>query len=332
MKCPNCSTNLLRKQRTSSRCGSCGKEFALDPKTNPLLLHDLRVRTLAGKLSDGGRLRYTAGQLLHASSRKPLRQPAGSVGCFAVLGGILTVTGAIVLVSGGAGGVGAIALGAGALFLLGGVVRFRSRKNVTLPMSAPRFRGDVLERWQGVYGADPSGMVREDRFVDPDPPARPRVAVLCPDPSAGMCLVANGFPRRFDAAVAGDIRALPAGVPVVILHDASVPGCRFAMRTRQTLAGRPAVIAGLRPSMVLSAKGALRLRSRSIDREALDELRGWLTGEELAWLGEGWWVPLASVPPAKLLTATARAVRRALPGDRDQRRAERVGFLSWPGS
>jgi hypothetical protein len=203
--------------------------------------------------------------------------------------------------------------------LSGGAVRVRIAFN-----AAGEERADIE--------ASVAGMVREDRFVDPDPPARPRVAVLCPDPSAGMCLVANGFPRRFDAAVAGDIRALPAGVPVVILHDASVPGCRFAMRMRQTLAGRPVLIAGLRPSMVMSAKGALLLRSRSVDREALDELRGWLTGEELAWLGEGWWVPLASVPPAKLLTATARALRRSLRGERDQRRAEQVGFLSWPGS
>lgn len=76
MICPHCSASLLRKERSGSRCSKCRRDFALDPKSNPLGLHDLRVRKLANALSDPGRpdaprLRYTPDQL---------RGPRGSPG------------------------------------------------------------------------------------------------------------------------------------------------------------------------------------------------------------------------------------------------------------
>jgi len=332
MKCPNCSTNLLRKERTSSRCKSCRKEFALDPKTNSLLLHDLRLQVLADKLSDGGRLRYTIGQLHHAAARKTLGQKRSLIGCLIFFVVVFWVVGAILLAAKNFS-LGAIFLVIGALFLLGTFVRARSQKTVKVPVHPQDFRRDVLGRWRAVYHAAPRGMVSEDGFVDPNPPQRqPRAAVLCPDRSVGVCLVANGIQQQRGVVVVGDLRAVPAAVPVVILHDASVAGCRFTMLSRRALAGRLVVVAGLRPNMVMSAKGALRLRTRVVDRKALNGLRAELHGAELEWLGDGWWVPLASVPPAKVIAATTRAIQRALRNDRDQRRAERVGFMSWPAA
>ncbi len=310
----------------------CGKEFALDPKTNPLLLHDLRMRRLATKLSDGGKLHYTTGQLHHAAARKLLGRPRRSLGCLIVFVVIFWGLRAAGLVSSHPSYSGIfIVLVVGTLFLLWTFVRARRRKTVTLPVHPRDFRRDVLGRWHSVYHAAPPGMVSEDGFVDPDlPRQQPRAAVLCPDRSAGVCLVANGIQQRHGVAVVGDLRALPPAVPVVILHDASIAGCRFAMFGRRTLAGRQVVVAGLRPNVVMSAKNALRLRNRVVDRKALNDLRAELRGPELEWLGGGWWVPLASVPPAKLLAGTTRAIQRVQQDDRDQRRAEQVGFMSWP--
>ena len=54
MICPHCQTSLLRKERPGNVCGKCGRRYALDPKTNPLSLNDLRVRRITLKLTDGG--------------------------------------------------------------------------------------------------------------------------------------------------------------------------------------------------------------------------------------------------------------------------------------
>lgn len=55
MICPHCSGDLPKwRERSSGFCMHCRQEFALDPRTNRLRLHDLRLRKLAAVVSDPG--------------------------------------------------------------------------------------------------------------------------------------------------------------------------------------------------------------------------------------------------------------------------------------
>jgi hypothetical protein len=329
--CPHCNTQLKRKERTGQRCSRCKRQFALDPKDNTLMLHDARLRKLIDKLSDGGELRYTGTQLWYAAARKPLQQQGGSgwgCGCVLVLSSFVALP-AVVTASGGnpfaiAGLVVVIAL----LAVL--IVRRARNRPIAMPMPRDRFSTAVIANWRRVYGTNPPGLVNDlgaGAVSAPQPP-HPAAALLCPDRSITACLAANDVPGRLNLALANEIRALPAGVPVLVVHDASVDGCRFAVTARHRLAGRRVSIVGLRPHRVRSAKGAIRLRTRKVDKHALRELRasGWLDAGELTWLAKGWSVPVAPVPPAKLIEVITRATRR----EADRRRARTVGFMTWP--
>jgi hypothetical protein len=323
VKCPHCAKNLQRKQRVGAKCSSCRKAFALDPKENSVLLHDLRVRGLADRLSDGGRLWYTVAQFHHAAARKPARARRKSIigNSIAVIlfGGIaialLFVQPAFAILPGLLAAGNAIAV----------LVRLAGRRRIILPMSRMEVRRDIIRRWRNVYQSDPPGLVDEGGYDNPNPPAAPMAALLCPDPGVIGCLAANGIGEW--VALATDNRRIPERIPVVIMHDASPQGYQFSVTMRRLLAGREVRVAGIRPHMVMDNKNALRLRTK-VDHGTIAAITtGELTEREIRWLAKGWWVPLASVPPAKLIAAATRAVQRVT---RDQTRAEQVGFLSWP--
>ncbi|MGH3875847.1 MAG: hypothetical protein ACRDSK_02275 [Actinophytocola sp.] len=87
-------------------------------------------------------------------------------------------------------------------------------------------------------------------------------------------------------------------------------------------------VAGLRPRTVLRRRRRfLRLRWPARPR-GLDGLE--LDPEEMEWLTQRWWSPIAAVRPKQLLAAVTKAVERAGAADPDWRRARRVGFLTWP--
>src|SRR5215468_9954885 len=90
MICPHCRVNLSQRERPNTTCSKCHRQFALDPKTNSLMVHDLLVAKVADRLSDGGKLRYTQTQLWYALSRKALSTKSGGVGC-GVAAGILAL-------------------------------------------------------------------------------------------------------------------------------------------------------------------------------------------------------------------------------------------------
>ncbi len=336
MICPHCSRSLQQKQRTGRRCTFCRNEFVFEPKDR-LRLHDLRVRKLAGKLGDGGRLRYTVAQLWYAAARKEMGKPGTPLegcGCGVFLAGVLAV-----LVIGGVNGfdpgvLRGLAIGVGALVVLANVLimvrraRLRREAAVSVPMPIGEFRDMILRRWPGIYGAWPPGLVDEERATAPVV-AQPRVALVCPDRAVLACLADNGVPQRLGMALTMSPENLPPAVPVVVVHDADVPGCRLAASVRAALPGRVVVDAGLHPRTVLRREGLVRLRRKPF---APAELAGLPLGvEEVGWLSQGWWSPVAAIPPAQLLAAVAAAARRAEGAtDPDRRRAERVGFLTWP--
>ena len=69
MNCPHCVVTLKHRERSGRRCGHCGREFVFEPRDHLSRLTDVRVRHAAEWLGDGGRFRYTLGQLTAAVGR-----------------------------------------------------------------------------------------------------------------------------------------------------------------------------------------------------------------------------------------------------------------------
>ena len=327
MICPHCQKNLLRRQRTNSKCTYCDRVFAFDPKTNDLQLHDVKVRRQAARLAEGG-LSFTPRQLWYAVSRSKVSQPVKPLegcgcGTFLFLFFAMIVFG--VAFQPREEVFAGVAIGAVGVLITVNVVFaalrpfLAARKEIRPPVPEVRFRS-MLADWRRVYGASPAGMIDS---VAPQRVQAPEAAVVCHDETVLDCLTANGFPHRTKVALATRANGVPPGVPVVLLHDASVTGLRFAAATRAALPGRVVVDAGLRPSTVLRHRGLLRLRG---ERGSWVELHDHgLSREEIEWLTAGWWSPIGAVPPAKLLSAVDRALART-----DRARAVEVGFMTWP--
>ncbi|MFG3054098.1 hypothetical protein ACGFZP_24515 [Kitasatospora sp. NPDC048239] len=355
MICPHCQSNLLQRQRTGRTCSSCRKKFALDPKVDGVGLHDVRIRRTTTRLTDEGRLVCTVDQVRWAleSRGRPAQEFRGSkggAGCLTVLGigaliaamalhGSLIVLAALV-------GVTLIGFAVRAMVLSDAPAPLRQRR----PMrTAGSFHGTLVTRWNAVYGSLPSGLVEDDRVRSEPLVGPPSVVLLCPDPTVTRFLQANGFPREHRALLVADLRAVPDGVPVVVLHDASPQGCLLVADARAKQPGRRVVDAGLPAHAVLAAESRF---VHLCDPDRSEELRirlersvPGLSPSELAWYAEGWWSPVAALPPKRLLAIAVRAVERAVepparialvkqraPEDpaETRRRALAVGFLTWP--
>lgn len=329
MICPNCSKNLLRRQRTNGKCTYCDRPFAFDPKTNPLGLNDLKVRRHANRLAADG-MSYTRKQLWYALSRKKITDPATPLsGCGCGLFVLLTFAVVIFVIAAepAADVVGGVIIAAVVVLVAAniGFAMLRpvlaARREIHPPVSETTF-GTLLADWRRVYGGSPPGMIDT---VPPPSVKAPVAALVCPDVSVLDCLTANGVPHRDRLALATNAAGVPPDVPVVLVHDASRDGMRFAAVTTAALPGRVVVDAGLRPGTVLRHQGMLRLRGKKFDAHELGGLE--LTRQETQWLTAGWWSPIGAIPPAKLLSAVDKALARA---DRDRSRAAEVGFMTWP--
>jgi len=271
-----------------------------EPRLNRLHLHDVKVRRLADKLSDGGRLSYTVTQLWYAAARGSAARRVRSAGRHTKP----------------TPGLG---------FLRARARKPRPPKLVAMPLA--EFRELVLWTWSDIYDAWPDGVV-DETVVEVPPRERPRLALVCPDRTVLACLQANGVPDAHDMVLTASLADVPPSVPVLLLHDASPDGCRFAARARAELPGRTVTVAGLRPRAVLRRQSHfLRLRWPARPRE-LDGLG--LDQQEVEWLRQRWWSPIAAAPPQRLLAAVTKAAERASAADADRRRAQRVGFLTWP--
>ncbi|MBB5939726.1 hypothetical protein [Streptomyces zagrosensis] len=332
MICPHCEKSLLRKERPNNVCSNCKRRYALDPKTNPLQISDLRIRRVMTKLTDEGRVPCTPGQLWYALSRKSLRSKRTESGCVALFVAVVaTIVGLFsdtrfVVIAGCVVLLGAITyLG----MLAGGLRRGRPR------VARSDFHKDVLQQWIGVYGSPPPGLVDDRRHPQPGPiPAGSHHAVLlCPDPSIAAFLVAAGLPDRYGLALAREVHDVPARGPVIVLHDAGAHGLLLLQRARGALPGRPVIDAGLPLRTMRGLPNAVPYRSGKPGRAAMAELtaRGHFTRGELRWLRAGWTFPLIGAPPARLLAVVERIAERVgMATDPQRRHAAAVGFLTWP--
>jgi hypothetical protein len=336
MTCPHCSHELRFRERSGRICTHCRKEFALEPRSNKLRLHDVKVRKLATKLGDDGRLRYSMTQLWFAAAGKQLRTPRGELpgaGCVVVFFGAV----AFLLFAAGNSFRGdvvglLIPVIGGAVVLTYTIIVLRRRWYrregvIDMPVPLADFRG-LIGRWARIHGGPPPGLVDVRQLAVPTV-TKPRLALLCQDRAVLGCLIANDVPGTHAIAITTSPARLPSGVPVVVLHDASLAGCVFAAKARGGLPGRPVLVAGLRPRTALANSTLTKLREQRVPRERLAGLG--LNAREVDWLAEGWWSPLAAVSPKRLLAAVAKATERASAAvDPDRVRARRVGFLTWP--
>ncbi|MCD2468941.1 hypothetical protein MBT42_35995 [Streptomyces sp. MBT42] len=362
MICPHCERNLLRKERTGNRCTHCKRSYALDPKTNPLRLNDLRVRRITTALTDGGRIAIVPDQLWYALSRKRLRDSDFGQGC---LGGAFAGAGFATVVALFAEAP-ALLIASGALLIIGlgiSVARVMGAGKGIPPVVREGFPALVLSPWRSVYGGlppgvlDPSaygtgtagaaGSANSARSADPagaagaaDPAgAEGTTGVLvCPDRAVVAFLVADGLPARHGLAVVrspAEAAAVPSNGPVLVLHDTDADGELLVRGVREALPGRTVVDVGPPLRTVRSLPQAVpyrdpRRRPGPADLRILTAL-GTYTPEELKWLGQGWRFPLVGLPPARLLAVVDRVAGQVSHGaDPDRRRAADLGFLTWP--
>ncbi|WP_019929941.1 hypothetical protein [Nocardia sp. BMG111209] len=327
---------MLRKERTGRRCSKCRKVFALEPKESPLGMHDVRLHKLAEQLGDGRGLAYTITQLWYAAGRKKLPDPRSRVtGIRFGVSVPIVILGFFAMISRlvpPAVGILAVVVLVVAVQIVISVRRQRIMDSVQIriPVDFKTFQREVAQRWAGVYRFPPPGSVDESLALPPPVP-RPRFAVLCPERSVLTCLAANHATQRHDLALAQRIDQVPPAIPVIVLHDASLPALRFADQVRAQLAPRP-VLNQMSPRTVLAKGGLLRLRTKPPAPEELAAApRNVLSQEEFDWLAAGCWSPIAALPPARLLALVDKAVDRIEQAtDPDRRRARAVGFLSWP--
>ncbi|WP_406447342.1 hypothetical protein OG782_00950 [Streptomyces sp. NBC_00876] len=345
MICPHCERNLLRKERPRNTCSHCGREYALDPKTNPLGLSDLRVRRVLAKITEEGRIAVAPDQLWFALARTRIKERKFAPGCagsslFAglVVGffGLSTHIGALLVIS--------------AVLLLTSVAfacaRAAGAGRGIPAMSRAAFRSQVLGPWRTVYGALPLEVIEDSAPPRVRTGSRPSsedgagagAVLLCPDSSIRAFLTANGLPARYGITLAEHldaVHALPARGPVIVLRDADAHGELLIRQVRETLGQRPVIDAGvpLRAARALARPVPYRDRADRPGRETMARLTalGEFTEEELKWLGRGWRVALVGIPPARLLATVGRVAERAARGTGPgQHRAAAVGFMTWP--
>ncbi|MFD8479475.1 hypothetical protein [Kitasatospora sp. NPDC059673] len=351
MICPNCRTDRRQRERTGHTCSHCGKKFALDPKVEPGRLHDLKFRELVAKGTGDG-LRITVEQLYWLNERRLHRYPThderdGSVVGGAVLAVVAVITGSLT-----------IGIGGFAWFLLGpvtviavslavqqfvGAGRLRSDVPMRPHVSLSDFERRVIGRWREVYRELPAGLVEHPAGGSKPTTVKAQAVVLCELPAVAAFLRTNNFAERHRVLLVEELAKVPAALPVVVLRDLSLKALARTVAVREELPGRRVVDCGLAPRAVFAPAKAVRLRDDAGQRRAPSALgasTGWrrLADRERDWLANGWYSPLISLPPPKLFALVEKAVERATTAPvpvaetpaETRRRAERLGFLSWP--
>ncbi|RKN05723.1 hypothetical protein [Streptomyces radicis] len=366
--CPHCNASLLFKQRTGRRCSLCGKRFALEPRESAIRLNDRRVLKAVAALTDEGRLTCTVTQLWWALAHEPARvpetlpwrtpvahrrtppRPPHTPRWYTRWGAFGLLSGVALLVIGVLQENGLLTTAAAAAFVFGVVMRGRRWKGRALRVSLAKrpwastytkmtratFGAQVVAPWRAVYGRLPQGLVDDDHEPARTRAREPRFALLCEDATVTTCLAVNGAPERHGLALVARVADVPAGLPVVVLHDAGAGGVLHPTRVRDALPGRLVVDAGLPPRAVMDRRGAAVTRAVPPGASTLRLLRGLgtLDDAERRWLAGGWRSPLAALPPKVLLAGVERAVAEAEAalGGRGPSgtRSSDLGFLDWP--
>ncbi|MFJ5924886.1 hypothetical protein ACIQF6_20015 [Kitasatospora sp. NPDC092948] len=346
---------MNRRERTGHRCSRCGRTFALDPKSEPGRLHDLKFMELVQK-GTGGRLWITVDQLYWINERRLYGFPGSKERRSHLTTGIVAALVALAL------GVLALSvdkhvwvlpLAGSAVFATGralkdflAVRRIRDGAHLRPRLSPTRFEFQVINRWREVYHELPPGLVERPPIGAKPGLVKARAVVLCELPAVAAFLRINGFAERHQVLLVEELKQIPADLPVVVLRDLSLSALARTVAVRAALPGRRVVDGGLTPRSVFAPAKAVRLRDPGKPQvpAALAASTGWrrLTDRERDWLAAGQYSPLLTMPPPKLYALAEKAVQRAVTAptppatppvetpERTRRRAERIGFLTWP--
>lgn len=354
MICPHCKADIKYRERGGKKCSQCRQEFAFEPKTDPLGLHDARFVKAADRISDYGKIYFTPTQLYYFLARKKLTNSTnsllGTIFFGAFLGTILSIILSFAFSSTGFLLLGLLGwIGAGILSFI-----FWNRQgDLTVPQVA--MERDVLNRWSHIYSSLPPQLIKNSQALPlSNPLPTVRGALVCDIDEILTCLAANKVNEQLGLMFLNSSRGLNAAdksrlefirqnrdLPVFVLHDASADGCQLKQNFLRKHLGndqrRKVFDIGLRPRTVMSVPKLLKLRWKN-NASDLPQYEN-LTPEETKWLNTGNYTPLLSLTPAQLIKYVTAAVQKNLSKESSgggqpvnpQQEAQSVGFMTWVG-
>ncbi|MFT2016839.1 hypothetical protein ACMA1D_13470 [Streptomyces sp. 796.1] len=346
MICPHCKVNIRSRERTGRKCARCHETFALDPRLHGKGMHDLRILRRAKEVTQDGRLQVTLHQFWYlARAANPYRgwiearhtrTVTGWLVALPLTAGLLTIAVLVpfppavsywphLLVS---------------AMLLRWAAHRQDDDHPRIPPTASitpdeyTFRRLLTEHWAQRYEGLPPGIIDEQKHAGRAPvPTEPVAALLSPGHAVSVFLTANGIVQRLAVHLATTLDDLPADVPVIVLHDASATDLMRVAVVREALPDRVVVDAGLSARVAHGRQLVRLVKPAEVSARQLRSELG-MDGQLAAWLADGWYSPLAAVPPARLEAVVEHAVRRAVAlGRRDEARRQKLadtGFMSWP--
>jgi hypothetical protein len=334
VNCPHCQKEIKYKERSGNKCSNCYKEFAFEPKVHPLLLSDKMFSKIAAKLSDKDKLYFTRQQLQFALSRKKLKGVSTAL-ILIVPAVITTIIAALIFSS-----IAFIVAFVWVAIIIASLIY--SKKRVSLPQSLDDFQTTVIERWRTVYKNLPQHLILNNSI--PHQFTYPVKGILiCETADSAACLWANKTAERLNLAVFGDwsdnirnetinLFQKHGGLPVYVLHDASVKGCGFFERVKFGLNGKAQIIdIGLRPRAVMKSK-LVQFRQAGFNAKTVAEIEN-LTMEERKWLKNGFYASLFQLSPAKLIVYAKNEIKKNSGFVKSEttakQKAEAVGFMTW---
>ncbi|MEM7030131.1 MAG: hypothetical protein AAF629_11240 [Chloroflexota bacterium] len=371
MICPHCKANILHRERTGRRCGRCKEKFALEPKSSPLRIHDMRIHRVTAKLSSEGAFVYTPRQLYYALIRRDTdalkRFFKTSLGClfpaiflsgFVACSGILDVFGSPL----NAG----IIMATLAICIWGILLLWQwshPSRRFKPPITLKKFDSHILKPWHQLYGQYPAHMLTNTKTtfnqVDQTLLDQLKAVVLCTDQELYQCLLANtqkldwGIgvlpltqnPNPPQQALIETLRRQPK-IPLLLLHNADVTGALLIHRVRRGLklsAEHIVLDLGLHPHQVwehnLLTLGASPTRAQLAElakyvvKDAPDNRSDQLSTKAYTWLKEGHYGPILGLTPRRIFKMIRKAIDRVPNREPSaEEQAQGIGFMTWPQS
>lgn len=333
MICPHCNQSIKYKERNNNICSKCSKEFAFEPKTDSLQLSDVYFSNSVKKLSKDGKFFFTPQQLHFAVSRKKIRN---NQSVYWMLIPLIIVTVVLSFIFGKAifKDVANVIFAAGVFIVLWIILvsiysRYR-RKNVTLPQPFDEFEQTVLSRWRQIYGKFPNKMLVNNSLPN-EFNFSPKGIIFCEDNETAMWLFANSAVPNF--AIVANYSLLEnllkkySGVPVFVLHNASIEGYQFFEKVKQQFGKQARIFdIGFRPQNVIKTN-LMKFREKVSSANF-----SFLTSEENKWLNEGYYTPLFVMRPEKLIQYVNKKLEKRAKfavADNSEAKAKSIGFMTW---
>ena len=325
MQCPKCFADVKYKERSNNECSKCYAHFAFEPKLHPLQLTDNYFSKVVAKLSNDDKLFFTPQQLQFAVSRKKLKSNS-SITALIIIAVVTTIVAIFIY-----------PLAAIAVALIWIIVIIAKtiyyKKNIFLPQTIFEFQSSVIETWRAVYKKYPSKLILNNALLTHFNYDLNGI-LACDDVEAAMCLVANQTDKNLGLAIVNNPNQIAellqkhGKLPIFILHGASEEGYRLVEKIKQQFGTQTRVFdIGLRPQTIMKSN-IPKLREKS---DAIGNISG-LTKEEMAWLNQGFYMPLFVFTPQKLIAfVTKRLGNKAKPIaiENPEAKAEAIGFMTW---